>query len=148
LLDNNIVKPRKSNPKKLNDGHYLSLFRQWWLFFQEFYDIRDEYEKDIWNIKKICPVKIEKGRANYCLNFSPIADDTLKRLAKSYIKARLTTNSLSTVQRDLNAIRLFINFYWEKYKENTLINLQRNRFEEFLNYFYKFHENATFSTRL
>lgn len=147
LLNNNIVKPRKSNPKKLNDGHYLSLFRQWWLFFQEFYDIREEYEKDIWNIKRIYPNKIEKGRANYCLNFSSIIDDTLKRLAKSYIKARLTTNSLSTVQRDLNAIKLFINFYWEKYKENTLINLQRNRFEEFLNYFYKFHENATFPTK-
>lgn len=133
---------------KVSDGgHAFSLLRQWWLYFKNFYDLREEYKKDIWDIRKLFPEKVQRNIAIYSLNFTYIKNPNLRELVKKYIRNRIANVSFSQSQQDLFSITIFVNFYYEIYNENTLINLNRTKFEKFLLFFNKSHERHSINTK-
>lgn len=55
---------------KLNK--HENLLNQMYLFYENYYDTRDEFEKDIWDIRKIPGAKVLEHEAQYLLNFKSI----------------------------------------------------------------------------
>lgn len=89
-----------------------SIFNQLYDFFKTFYDIRDEYEKDIWDCRKIPGAKITETSAHYFLHFTEIPLE-FRNLAKRYIKFRTTRNSQGQCKTDIMALRLFTKYIHE-----------------------------------
>ncbi|EGD50321.1 integrase [Thermoanaerobacter ethanolicus JW 200] len=83
------------------------------LFFTNLYDTRDEYEKDIWDCRKIPGAKITENKSNYYLNFSDIPVE-FRELVKKFIKFRTTNNSQGQCEADIMALRLFTNTFMLK----------------------------------
>lgn len=76
-----------SGRKSSRQGYRAQIY-QLYLFFSDFYDTRDEYEKDIWDCRKIPSVDIPVHAVNHLINFTFIPA-AFQRLAKKYIKTRL-----------------------------------------------------------
>lgn len=66
---------------------YRAQVYQLFLFFSNFYDTREEYEKDIWDCRKIPSVDTPVHTTNHRINFSYIPL-TFRNLAKRYISPR------------------------------------------------------------
>lgn len=104
-------------------------------FFSDFYDIRGEFEKDIWDFRKIPGVNIPVNSTTYRIDFT-IVPYPFRDLARRYIKLRIATQSSITARQELNAIACFIRFIAEK--EPRWINLRplsRRHVADFLAYF-------------
>ncbi len=102
------------------------------LFFLDFYDTRDEFEKDIWDCRKIPCVNIPINSTTYRINFKTVPS-SFRELAKRYIKLRITTRSSSQVRLELSSITLFLKFIADKEPNWTnLKSLSRRHVEDFL----------------
>lgn len=127
-----------------NDGRLansnVGIFNQLYLFYKNFYDTRNEYEKDIWDCRKIQGAKITQDGSDYSLSFTDIPD-CFRELAKRYIKFRTTTNSQGQCKTDIMALRLFLNFFHQKHPEwNDLKLLSREDMEDYLSWYQKYTE--------
>lgn len=71
-----------------------------------FYDTREEIEKDIWDVRKIPGARITKNESDYLLNFTKIPIP-FRSLAKRYLKFRITVISQGHGSHDLVSLRLF-----------------------------------------
>lgn len=120
---------------KLAFRYYESIFSQLYSFFINFYDAREEMEKDIWDVRKISGTRITENKSNNLLDFTAIP--TLFRdFAKRYLKFRLTIVSHSQASDDLMSLRLFLNFINEQYPTwNNLIKLTRRDMEDYLSWY-------------
>jgi len=58
-----------SGRKSSRQGYRAQIY-QLYLFFSDFYDTRDEYEKDIWDCRKIPSVDIPVHAVNHLINFT------------------------------------------------------------------------------
>jgi len=100
-------------------------------FFSDFYDTREEFEKDIWDCRKIPGVNIPVNGSNYYLKFTNIPP-AFRKLAQRYIKLRITIRSQSQVYFELDAITRFLRFIAEKEPNWTNLNaLTRQHIEDF-----------------
>lgn len=112
-----------------------TLFKNMYSFFSKWYDTRDEYEKDIWDLRRLYPESehpIHVGNRAWYMNFTFIQDSALKTLIKRFYKVRAATRALQTVQKEIRYLRHFIVFLQDKYPSITSFSeLNRKHMEEF-----------------
>lgn len=101
---------------------YRAQIYQLFLFFSDFYDTREEYEKDIWDCRKIPSVDAPVHMMNYLINFTYIPT-VFRGLAKRYIKMRLAICAVVTIRLELNSITNFLQFISKE--EPTWTNLRK-----------------------
>lgn len=129
----------KSAGYKSSRQGYRAQIYQLFLFFSDFYDTQDEYDKDIWDCRKIPSVDIPVHAMNYLVNFTyiPLA---FRNLAKRYIKMRLTISALVTIRLELNSITDFLQFVSKREPTWTdLRKLTRNHIEAFIQEYLNAH---------
>lgn len=106
-------------------------------FIKDFYDDREETEKDIWNSKNIKGVKIPatgasnrtNGRLDFTLKIPIYYRDTVKR----YFKTIVTKKSWNHCVQILNNLNYFFDkFYSNGYADGFIENLSRKDIENYL----------------
>lgn len=100
-------------------------------FLQDFYDTRDEYDKDVWNLNKI--TSKHNGRERN-LDFSELKDSWLFKPVRAYVKYQLSIHLGSTIYKKLKCLRIFCIFLLEKYPKVTSKNLDRELILDYINY--------------
>ncbi len=111
------------------------LLKVMYSFYLRWYDTRDEYDKDVWDLRRMYPEsehpKYVGNRAWY-MNFSFIKTPKLKMLVKRFYKVRVATRALQTVHKELRYLRHFIWFLQEKHASiDSFSLLERHHLEEF-----------------
>lgn len=111
---------------------YEAFLKGIYLFYKDYYDERDEFEKDIWDIRKIAKSKVVEHEAHYLLNFKAVPS-SFRNMVKRYIKFRIQYVSHGQCCLDIRSIGLFFNFIHEKYPNwNDLSLLSRKDMENYL----------------
>lgn len=104
-------------------------------FITNFYDDREETEKDIWNCKKIKGAKYPAtGRlsGNVTLNFTSIPLYYREEI-KRYFKTRITKRSYGLNEETLKIVKYFFSsFYSNGYTDGFIENLTRQDIENYL----------------
>lgn len=104
-------------------------------FINDFYDDREESEKDIWYAKNIQGVKYSASSSkssNKCLNFTLIPQ-YYRELVKKYFRTIITKRSFSHCYNILTYLNYFFNsFYSRKYTDGFLENLSREDIEKYI----------------
>ena len=117
-----------------------SILRQILEFFESFYDTRIEYEKDIWDIRKIDKSKIAITQSKYTLNFKEVPEQ-FKDLLKTYIKMCVSRYSIGYCESKIINLRLFLNFISERHnKWQDLKHLSRKDIEDYIPWIIKYYE--------
>lgn len=120
---------------KLNT-HYHSFLSSIMQFTQEFYDDREETEKDVWYSKNIKGAKIPASGASHStytsINFNNIPI-YYREDVKRYFKTIITKKSWSTCNNTLKFINYFFNYFYSNgYDDGFVENLNRNDIEKYL----------------
>jgi integrase len=104
-------------------------------FIKDFYDDREETEKDIWYAINIPSVKYRATSSksgNKCLNFTLIPS-YYKELIKGYFRTIITRKSFSHCYNTLTYLNYFFDsFYSRGYTDGFLENLSRNDIENYI----------------
>ncbi len=111
----------------------INTLSQIYKIVQNFYDDRDEYKKDVWDIKKL-GVKGNPSRSIRTLNFSRIKQLWLLNGAKKFIKYSLTIYSLQESVSRLQGLVNFSNFVSKKYPQLSPEHISRSLIEDYLSY--------------
>jgi integrase len=120
---------------RLSSSHYEPLVNQLYLFLQNFYDDREEFEKDIWDVRRIPGAKFTDNKADYLFTFLDIPLP-FRQLAKRYLKVRIGTCCFGQCSHDLMSLRLFFNCIHKIHlKWQDLKLLTRKDMEEYLSWF-------------
>lgn len=135
----NYFTSQKVSKSIINDiKSTLRQIQQYWLLK---YDTRDEYEKDIWDIRKINPSKISLAQSKYHIKFTDIPE-IYKKLAKKYMKVFIQKDSIGYCEKRLYSIRLFLTFIFEYHNDwNDLKHLKRIDIEHFIGWIHQWFEN-------
>ena len=122
-------------------------------FIKDFYDDREETEKDIWYSKNIVGAKIPASGANNAINnqinfsYIPIY---YRDMIKRYFKTIITKKSWNHCYQILNNLNYFFDiFYSNGYTDGFIENLSRKDIENYLywvNNDYK-DKNATYKSK-
>lgn len=150
LFNNNIC---SNYINKISLNIYLNSISSVVDFIKNFYDDREETEKDIWYSKNIVGAKIPASGANNGINnqinfsYIPIYyRNTIKR----YFKTIITKKSWNQCCQILNNLNYFFNkFYSNGYSDGFIENLSRKDIENYLywvNNNYK-DKNATYKSK-
>jgi len=116
-------------------GHLTS---QIVLFYQNFYDERNEFEKDTWDFRKIAIARFSTDRSNYLLHFEDIPGQ-YRNIAKKYMQMRISKCSHVQCCRDVRSLRLFLTFIHGKYPFwNNLKHLTRLDMEDYFSWLHIF----------
>ncbi|ACQ52926.1 integrase [Clostridium botulinum] len=103
-------------------------------FIEQFYDDREEIEKDIWYAKNIKGVKLaatQSNRANR-LNFTTIPE-YYRETVKRYFLTIITKKSFSLCTNILSLLNYFFkSFYSRGYKDGFIENLKRKDIEKYI----------------
>lgn len=136
-----------------NAGEYFSFIKSLSYFIKNFYDDREETEKDVWYSKSIVGAKIPASGSNNAknnqINFNEIPS-YYKDTVKCYLKTIITKKSWSHCNEILSYLRYFFDkFYSNKYTDGFIENLSRKDIENYLywiNNDYK-DKNATYKSK-
>jgi integrase/recombinase XerD len=111
----------------------LSALREIYRVVDEARDRRPEYEKDVWDVRRIAanPSPADVGHS---LNFTRIPQPWLRVTAKRYLRYRLSTYTLSTCRWDLNAINRFAEFLDQQPEELDAPGIDRQVITQYLSY--------------
>lgn len=121
--------------KTRNGNAWCGTYHMFYEFMRDFYDDRDEFEKDIWDCRKIDGAATTKTASAYLLNFTEVPVN-FKALAKKYLKYRTTIYSYSQCRADLIAIRwFFIGIHIQEPEWTDLQNLTREHMERFFSWY-------------
>jgi integrase len=139
LIENNIKLRTDCMKSKLT--RYETTLKRLHQFYCNYYNTRDEYEKDIWDIRNIDHTKIKKHVSHYLLNFSdiPLA---YRSFVKRYIKYRLSRLSCGQCRTDISGIKMFLQFIYKRHPDwKNLNNLTRIDIELYIAWFNKYTSN-------
>lgn len=105
-------------------------------FIKDFYDDREEFEKDIWYSKNIKIAKIPASGSNNIknnqINFTQIPL-YYRQMVKRYILSRITKRSWSNCKNNLDVINYFFKYFYNNgYNDNFLEYLSRNDIEKYI----------------
>lgn len=105
-------------------------------FIKDFYDEREETEKDIWYSKNIKGAKIPASGSNHT-KFNTISFVEIpkyyRNTVKNYFKAFITKRSWSHLNNLSGKLRYFFNFYYNNgYSDGFLENLTRDDVEKYI----------------
>ncbi|WP_244209305.1 hypothetical protein [Paenibacillus ferrarius] len=124
-----------------NDGKltkYENLLNQLHLFFKDFYDTRDEFQKDIWDMRNIPGARIVPHESQHLLNFTDVPSH-FRNMLKRYIKFRVSHRSPGQCSLDLRAVRVFLTFIHKTYPLwDGLKLLSRKDVEDYLVFYRDF----------
>lgn len=116
-------------------NHSPILFKTMYAFYLRWYDVRDEYEKEIWDLRKLYPDSEQPkyvGNMAWYLNFTFINNSKLCNMVKRFYKMRVATRCLQTVYKELRYLKHFIKFIQEKHPHiDSFSLLARCHMEEF-----------------
>ena len=132
---------------------YLTQINEIISFTTNFYDDREETEKDIWYSKNINGVKIPASGANHgkniSINFNQIPI-YYRKMIKRYLKTIITRKSWSHCAEIINVMNYFFKvFYSNGYTDEFLKNLSRQDIENYIYWLvndYK-DKNATYKSK-
>lgn len=99
-------------------------------------DIRDEQEKDIWNLKNFdFPIRDIPIRNVITLNFTQISQLDIREEVKKAVYMQLKYEALGSVMAELTAIRRFTRYLRQRYEKiQSLQELERKHIEAYLIY--------------
>lgn len=109
------TRPRRVNTKGelkkyREEDPCIYVFKEIYECIQDCYDIREEYDKDVWNLRKLGFVVFSTSNA-YLLNFTKIIQPWIQSAAKRFIKYKLALVAPATCHRKLNtSLRRFSQF--------------------------------------
>lgn len=110
----------------------VALLQQTYQFMFNFYDAREEFEKDIWDVRKIPGARYAQTKSGFRLSFEGIPL-SFQPLAKKYLKVRVGIRSCGQCEYDLMALRLFLGFIHKQYPRwKDLRELSRQDIENYL----------------
>lgn len=135
------------------DSRYYNFLSSLLVFIKDFYDDREETEKDIWYSKNIVGAKIPASGANHGnnnkINFTYIPIN-YRETVKGYFKTIITKKSWNHCFQILNHLNYFFEkFYSNGYADGFIENLSRKDIENYLywvNNDYK-DKNATYKSK-
>ncbi|MBL1177133.1 tyrosine-type recombinase/integrase [Pantanalinema sp. GBBB05] len=111
----------------------LNTLRQIYKIVFEFYDDRTEYEKDVWDVRKL-GFNGSPAKSSYTINFAQITQDWLLKAAKIYIKYSLPLFSLGECQSRVSTLRHFSNFLQHQYPNVKPSKINRPLILDFIAY--------------
>lgn len=137
LVDQGLSVNKKG---RLSTNIYETLLRQACQYMVNFYDEREEFEKDIWDMRKIPGARYSQNKSEYLLSFKDIPLP-FRPLAKRYLKVRVGIRSHSQCENYLMALRLFLGFIHKQYPHwKDLKGLSRKDMESFLVWYQSYTE--------
>jgi integrase len=125
----------ENGQKDLSVRDCLQLYNTAYSFFLDWYDVRPELEKDIWDVRKL-GIDFNKSKSgDYKLDFSSIPTP-FRGLVKKYIESRvLVQESLSwgSAMQTKAKLPVFFNYIHNRYPEwDDLTLLSRKDIEDFI----------------
>ena len=133
LLNKGYKINKKTN--KLATHNFERLFNQICTFFENFYDERDELNKDIWDFRKIPGARFNQAGSDYNLSFMDIPQP-FRNLVKRYMKVRIIQCTMTNCKHDLLSLKLFLSFFHVKYPNwKNLRLLTRKHMEDYLSWY-------------
>lgn len=130
-LDQHYIKRKGSSE---NWNHDLSFKNGFVRFIEDFYDEREEIEKDIWHAKRIIGVKMSacSKRTKNSMSFADIPE-YYRSMVKRYLGKLITRRSWSYCSETLIYLKYFFGiFYRHEYKDGFLKDLCREDIEKYL----------------
>lgn len=123
---------------KENYGEYFTTLNVVVNFIKDFYDDRDEIEKDIWYSKNIDGAKIPASGAShgtyFSINFTTIPK-YYRDEVKKYFKTIITKKSWASCNNTLKYLDYFFNYFYSNgYSDGFIENLNRTDIEKYLYY--------------
>jgi integrase len=110
-----------------------SFFNQIYDIIQEAYDDREEYEKDIWDCRKL-GMQLNRSKSDYKLNFTHLVQPWLRQAAKQYIRYNISIHSRSDCKDKLCVLNHFSLFLVKHYPQIEASAIDRRLIVEFLGY--------------
>lgn len=117
----------------LSNRNYIHVFRQAISFIQTTSDTREEFEKEVWDLRNIPGAKITNTSSSYWLRFTNIPE-LFRPLVKRYIMIRIARQISSTqCWKEVRALQLFLCFLAQQHPTwRDLVALSREDMEKFL----------------
>ncbi|WP_303871717.1 tyrosine-type recombinase/integrase [Acetobacterium wieringae] len=128
-----VNKGYETNDKgRFSDRANMGLVNWLHSFAIDFYDTRNEYEKDVWDCRNIPGFKITNTYSNYKLDFTPFPS-TYRNLVKQYLKFKSKDVSLGYGNVIRIRLQLFFEYIYQKEpKWNDLTKLTRKHIEDYI----------------
>jgi integrase len=125
----------KSQQVRSYDGqsNHIIVLRQIYKVIQEAYDERSEYEKDIWDLRKL-GVFVNLSSSSYKLNFTKIALPWLRQVTKQFIRYSLSTICAGECQNRIANLKTFSNFLIKYHPSAQPADINRQMVVEYLSY--------------
>ncbi|MCH5583494.1 tyrosine-type recombinase/integrase [Shimazuella sp. AN120528] len=109
-----------------------TVFKQLCKFYHDFYDTRDEFDKDIWDIRKIPGAKLSLTKTEYLLTFDSIPEK-YRPFVKRYFKMKVYLIGINQLRENRIALAMFFRFLEEHYPEwIDLSRLNRGHMEKYM----------------
>jgi site-specific recombinase XerD len=120
------------------NGMYREMYHLISDFIKDFYDDREETEKDIWYSKNIKGAKVPASGASHsnynAINFSYMPM-YYRETVKKYFKTIITKKSWMTCYHTAKYLSYFFNYFYSSgYDDGFIENLNRNDIEKYLYY--------------
>ncbi|MDK8643855.1 MULTISPECIES: tyrosine-type recombinase/integrase [Bacillaceae] len=117
------------------NSYYVTNLKQFMEFYEDFYFDGEEWEKDVWDRRKLSlPAdKVNPTQYEYLITFKAIKNQYFKEIAKRYCRVKLNTASFSHVSDIAGKFKEFFNFLDKNYKHIQRLNqLTREVMEHYL----------------
>jgi integrase len=111
----------------------ICLLRQIYLIVSQAYDDREETEKDVWDMRKL-GVTLNPTTSDYLLNFTPIVQQWLRSLAKTFMKYNLSVRSPGDCMAKIRMLRELSRFLTAHHPAVGIADINRALIVSFLNY--------------
>ncbi|WP_258073261.1 hypothetical protein [Brevibacillus laterosporus] len=135
---------KKNNIKS---AYYFRFFKSLLKFFYDFYDTRDECDKDVWDFRKIPNARYPLGWSNFILRFDNIPEK-FRTMVKDFCRVSIINTGQSHLKNLIRGIKIFIDFY-NNNNPNVydFSQVKREDIEKYLFFFYQRYGNLTVSAR-
>jgi len=119
--------------KYTQEDSMVSVVRQIYSTLQEIYDVRHEFEKDVWDLRKL-NIPIDTSKSEYKLAFTDFSQHWLREALKLYMKYNITINSQSNCSAKLRSLKRFALFLAQHYPDLHPADLNRRVIVDYLSY--------------
>lgn len=117
----------------VQDDMRIYLFNRLYDIIAAAYDDREEYDKDIWDVRKL-GLPFNASKSNYKVNFTGVEQPWLRQLTKRFMRYWVTIHSTSDCRGKVQAVALFSQFLREHHPSFEPSLLDRPLIVAFLAY--------------
>jgi integrase len=115
------------------DNQYITVLRQLYTLVEEYYDDRPEYEKDVWDLRRL-NIPSNGSKSIYLLTFNSISQPWLRQAAKKFMKHSLSIRTADTCRHILSAIDRFSAFAGQYDSSLQVAGLTRSLLVDYIGY--------------